>query len=701
MAKISKKYIFPLLFLFAFFLFLPSHQVHAQLLLGVGNLIAGATAVFFQIILLSANAFLSLSVILLNFAMSNPWKLSYTNPNNNEVIRIGWTLIRDLTNMAFILGLVYIGLATALRLAGFNLKQALPKLIGVALIINFTPVICGLVVDAANIVMNFFLQGFGFDIIHNVFSQQLSIIWRMVNGGASVGVELLLETVTLTIFGYVAGFVLFVYAFLFIARYFAIWILTILSPLAFFAWIFSRTKNWFNLWLNQLFQWSFIGATGGFFLYIVQHYLRIASAGEIFSSSVPGSSYASEMISSLLPYVGGLIFLLIGFYVAFQTSAMGSNFVIKYGKIGGGFLAKKFWKAGTSPYKWTYKKLGSPLSKGKKEEKEEAESLKKLRQQGQIGKFKYGLKRTGQRIGWVIRRIPGAKRLGAYEAESRTKEINKYKKAAEGKSAETQAIGINGISERKAIGNLLAAIKDKNIGTIMKTGMVSRKKLAKIGEGILNTKPELFKDFKKNFPDIAEEIYYLKGMNIGNNKTLGERAGIWLDDKEKEEYEGSIFNKIMHEMKSKDIENLDIKSPRFQSFLTLGGPNKYWNSAQISAAAKNFREKFTDILKDTIKKQKEWIEENRPDLVKFYKSNLGGRITGIVWPGKGGKEVPSGGKIIIPKGVITGKRIYPEEKPPEEEKKPPETGAGMGEKPIKPKKRKGPPESFGRHVSKI
>ena len=77
----------------------------------------------------------------------------------NQFVTIGWTLVRDLTNMFFILIVVAIGLATALRIKDYEAKKTIPILIAIALLINFTPVICGVIIDGSNIVMNFFLGG--------------------------------------------------------------------------------------------------------------------------------------------------------------------------------------------------------------------------------------------------------------------------------------------------------------------------------------------------------------------------------------------------------------------------------------------------------------------------------------------------------------------------------------------------------------
>ena len=60
--------------------------------------------------------------------------------------------------MILVLILIYIALATILRLAGYETKKLLVTFVIVALLVNFAPVICGLVVDASNIVMNYFVK---------------------------------------------------------------------------------------------------------------------------------------------------------------------------------------------------------------------------------------------------------------------------------------------------------------------------------------------------------------------------------------------------------------------------------------------------------------------------------------------------------------------------------------------------------------
>ncbi len=312
----------------------------------IGEVILGF---ILQETLLAAEGFLSLSVALLSWVGSNPFHLSYTNPANNPIIQIGWSLTRDLVNMFFILGLVYIGVATALRLAGFRTKEVFGRLIIVALFVNFTPVICGLVVDGANIFMNFFLGGPGglgaFHIFDDVFKANASDIMGILTGPPSIAP--LVSMASLALFGFIGGFIIFVLAVLLFIRYIAIWILVIFSPFAFFAWIFPSLKRWFQQWWQQLISWSLIGVFAGFFLYMTQHFLALGYGGALFAKiTATGIQGADDLANQALPYFGAMIFLVIGLFVSFQSSAIGASFIIKYGKKAAGRTQKVFGRFG-------------------------------------------------------------------------------------------------------------------------------------------------------------------------------------------------------------------------------------------------------------------------------------------------------------------------------------------------------------------
>ena len=83
--------------------------------------------------------------------------LAYTQSARNPIIHTGFQFTYPLANIILVLGIIAIAFATILRIAGYSAKKLLPIFIVVALLINFAPVALGLVVDAANVVLNYLL----------------------------------------------------------------------------------------------------------------------------------------------------------------------------------------------------------------------------------------------------------------------------------------------------------------------------------------------------------------------------------------------------------------------------------------------------------------------------------------------------------------------------------------------------------------
>ena len=83
------------------------------------------------------------------------------HPDAIGLVNTGWTFTRDFANMFFLVALVFIGLSTILRIRDYEAKKALPRLIIIALLLNFTPVIVSFIVDIANVVTYFFFSRTG------------------------------------------------------------------------------------------------------------------------------------------------------------------------------------------------------------------------------------------------------------------------------------------------------------------------------------------------------------------------------------------------------------------------------------------------------------------------------------------------------------------------------------------------------------
>ncbi len=276
------------------------------LMLGIGN-----------IILVVTSAAAILGGKLLEFVTSEQFlSVSITR---DPVVQEGWTIVRDFSNMIIVLGFVVIGIATILRIKEYQAQKTLLPLILIALLINFTPLICGLMIDGANITMAYFLSASGggglstafFDSLNKEMDDQFS------EGKAEKDVwKHLALCVTIAFFNIVVAVVFFLFAFLFAFRPAVLMCLVILSPLAFVCRVFPATRKIWTTWWTQFLQWTIIGIPAAFFIYLAGRMLYL------------GSFSASFWEDSLLSFFVPCIFLLIGYFLSMQTGALGAGAVM-------------------------------------------------------------------------------------------------------------------------------------------------------------------------------------------------------------------------------------------------------------------------------------------------------------------------------------------------------------------------------------
>lgn len=271
---------------------------------------------------------------LLNFVTGpNFISFSYTNPATNPIIEIGLGITKSFVNMGLVVVLIFIALSITLRLNETEAKKAFTRLIIIALLVNFAPVICGLIVDAANIVMNYFIVGIekGVSGILSQITDFGSALWDGLKDFRDLG-QGKLGIVTQGIFQILLNlniaFVFFLFALLFIFRYLAIWVLVILSPIAFVAWILPASKRIWDIWWEQLIQWSIIGIPLAFFLYLGMRVFEGLSGA--YTGKLAGvDPTLSGFFDKIFPYFIVLSFLYLGFLYGLQTSALGSAAVMR------------------------------------------------------------------------------------------------------------------------------------------------------------------------------------------------------------------------------------------------------------------------------------------------------------------------------------------------------------------------------------
>jgi hypothetical protein len=227
----------------------------------------------------------------------------------------GWIQSRDLANMLIVLGFVVVGIAFTLRIENYGTKKTLISLIIIALLINFSGLFVGLIIDASNILITHFLRGG-----NSVGRDILTSFYNLANDPNIVNWEVLAKEGSLS--GYLMWCVFFTMAFVLIAITFfylvvillasrAIFgILFVLSPIAFFCRIFPATKNIWTMWWENLFKWAFIGIQISFFTYIA------------------GIMLGSTQKASVIELISILVLLYVAVTVARKSSAAGATAAI-------------------------------------------------------------------------------------------------------------------------------------------------------------------------------------------------------------------------------------------------------------------------------------------------------------------------------------------------------------------------------------
>ncbi len=274
----------------------------------------------------------------------------------------GWKIVRDIVNMFFILGLVIISFATILRIETYGIKQLLPKLIIVAILINFSFLACGIIIDASNIPAKYFAgqlkalgeegQGAGLILSSAMIDNPVQTEPPEIpengesgngengNGenGKSEGIALqslahfaitmLFQTGVLML----ASFVILIGAILLVVRMAALWLLVILAPFAWFFGIFPALKAQTSKWWSNFFKYAFFAPIYIFFVWLSIRIMGVLEIGPINTESA-SNMFASQAfqgaIQAFTHFVIIVILLLGAPIVAMSTGIYGSNAVIK------------------------------------------------------------------------------------------------------------------------------------------------------------------------------------------------------------------------------------------------------------------------------------------------------------------------------------------------------------------------------------
>ncbi|KKR32867.1 MAG: hypothetical protein UT64_C0020G0002 [Candidatus Falkowbacteria bacterium GW2011_GWF2_39_8] len=493
---------------------------------------------------------------------------SYNNFINETPIINAWIIVRDFCNMLFILVLLVIAFATILRVESYNAKKLLPKLLMMAILINFSRTICGLIIDGSQIVMLTFVnaigQGGGNFVntlgVQDYLNMAAKETWKgEINLTSTVG-GLILGVVFLVI----AATVMCAFLAVLVVRIVMLWIYVVLSPLAFILSTFPSGQKYSSEWWSDFVNYAVSGPILAFFLW-----LALVSSNQITSIGGDGSGAEQcfgpaqilctgkfiNFVVAIGMLVGGLMITQkLGGTIS-KAASFGENWSKKGLKLGGAAtLGTMAW--GARKIKTSDGKLGglelNPVNiyKGIKEGFEqkkrkeiaegEAKSADALRQGGGAGLIK-GLgaskdmteamakgwfAKEGIKMAYQTFRAPERrKKLGEKEQqlEDLNTDMDSKSYASElstirelNKLEEKKKAGNATDEEKKRISNLKVDLNSK-LGGMGEVTRISRE--VKKGDEDIAKKTKEIIDFKENSPIRTP---YTFEANMGRKKSVRE-----------------------------------------------------------------------------------------------------------------------------------------------------------------------------------
>jgi len=293
---------------------------------------------------------------------------SYNGFAHATIVETGWKIIRDLVNMFFIVVLLVSAFATIIGYdsSSFNYKNVLPKLLLMAVLINFSKTLIQLLIDFSQVVMLTFVNAFQAAAAGNFINAfRLTELTHLAEGGQASSMSLVQIIVSYMLANFmmaiILGLMIILTAYL-AFRIVGLWLALIFSPFALFASALpGRIKKSLAVFADQY--WTRLTSllAGGpilaFFLWLTLATVQssaasggLAPAMNFGTSSVPQGLTAFFTSDQIASFIVATAILLMGLEAAVsQAGAISSTLGAFGGKIAG--LAKSAGKAvATSPF---------------------------------------------------------------------------------------------------------------------------------------------------------------------------------------------------------------------------------------------------------------------------------------------------------------------------------------------------------------
>ncbi len=205
------------------------------------------------------------------------WVSGYSDFVNSTAVVNGWVIVRDIANMFFIIVLLVVAFGTILGQEEYHYKKLLPKLLIMAVLVNFSRTIVGVIIDFAQVVMLTFVNGYSAAAGGN-FAEALQIRKLLkfndkscdtLTGSGAASPSAILIGATLALGMVVVSIItITVILAVLLLRIVVLWFLTVMSPMAFLLGTVPEGQKYYTEWWEEFKNQVIVGPVLAFFLWL-------------------------------------------------------------------------------------------------------------------------------------------------------------------------------------------------------------------------------------------------------------------------------------------------------------------------------------------------------------------------------------------------------------------------------------------------
>lgn len=310
------------------------------------------------------------------------WLIDMSSFTKMPMVQIGWKVSRDFANLFFIAILIYLAFSAILRLGNSSsIQKTLFKVIMIAVLINFSLMISGIIIDFSQMLFKYFIFGnlpadskdsahFSANLanalhIKDFWTPTMLEAQQSIAGTGATLLTVFTQLVFVIVFIFIVVIVLGSLVITLLVRSFWLWTLLILAPIAWFCGIvpLPLLAKYGKEWWNHFLKWTFMAPIIAFFVFLAIAMIVPANVTSLKGVNVLPSQQAQEQFgdSGIFSYQNNLksifnpfnimqLFLVLGFLMAglFAGNSLGSKaagaaqkLISKTGKNVQGYMSRK------------------------------------------------------------------------------------------------------------------------------------------------------------------------------------------------------------------------------------------------------------------------------------------------------------------------------------------------------------------------